>query len=52
MVAQLAEQSLPTPEICGSNPVLSKILYKTFIHSELLESRKKNMQEMGQLENT
>ena len=28
-VAQLAEQSLPISEVCGSNPVISKILYRT-----------------------
>ena len=25
-MAQLAEQSLPTPEVCGLNPVIGKIL--------------------------
>ena len=27
VVAQLVEQSLPIPEVCGSNPVISKNLY-------------------------
>ena len=26
-VAQLVERSLPTPEVLGSNPVISKLLY-------------------------
>ena len=26
VVAQLIEQSLPTPEVCGSNPVIIKLL--------------------------
>ena len=30
VVAQLVERSLPTPEIHGSNPVISKLLYRTF----------------------
>ena len=27
VVAQLVEWSLPTPEVCGSNPVIGKDLY-------------------------
>ena len=27
VVAQLVEWSLPIPEVCGSNPVISKKLY-------------------------
>ena len=30
VVAQLVERSLPTPEIRGSNPVIGKLLYRTF----------------------
>ena len=30
MVAQLVERSLPIPEVHGSNPVISKNLYRTF----------------------
>ena len=30
VVAQLVEQSLPIPEVRGSNPVISKNLYRTF----------------------
>ena len=29
-MAQLVERSLPTPEIRGSNPVIGKLLYRTF----------------------
>ena len=35
VVAQLAERSLPTPEVHGSNPVIGKILNKTFVYSQL-----------------
>ena len=31
VVAQLVEQSLPTPEIRGSNPVIGNLLYWSFI---------------------
>ena len=31
VVAQLVERSLPTPEVHGSNPVIGKLLYWTFI---------------------
>ena len=31
VVAQLVEQLLPTPEVRGSNPVIGKLLYPTFI---------------------
>ena len=30
VVAQLVEQSLPIPEVCGSNPIIGKNLYWTF----------------------
>ena len=30
-VAQLVEQSLPTPEVRGSDPVIGKLLFRTFI---------------------
>ena len=31
VVAQLAEQLLPTSEVRGSNPVIGKILYLTLV---------------------
>ena len=31
VVAQLVERSFPTPEVRGSNPVIGKLLYRTFI---------------------
>ena len=31
VVAQLVERSLPTPDVHGSNPVIGKLLYRTFI---------------------
>ena len=30
IVAQLVEQLLPTPEVCGLNPVIGKLLYRIF----------------------
>ena len=33
VVAQLVEQSLLTPEVRGSNPVIGKILYRTYLYS-------------------
>ena len=30
VLAQLVERSLPTPEIRGSQPVVGKLLYRTF----------------------
>ena len=33
--AQLVERSLPTPEVRSSNPVISKLLYGTFVHCQL-----------------
>ena len=29
VVAQLVQRSLPTPDVCHSNPVISKLLYVT-----------------------
>ena len=35
VVAQLAERSLPTPEVRSSNPVIGKLLYRTFVYCQL-----------------
>ena len=35
IVAQLAEQSLPTPELHGLNPVIGKFLCRTFVYRQL-----------------
>ena len=42
VVAQLVERSLPTPEVRGLNPVIGKLLYRTFICllSTILKRRK------------
>ena len=42
VVAQLVERSLPTLEVRGSNPVIGKLLYRTFICllSTVLKRRK------------
>ena len=34
-VAQLVEQLLAIPEICGSDPVIGKPLYRTFVYCQL-----------------
>ena len=39
VVAQWIEQSLPTPEIRGSNPVIDKILYFTDFTVNSIKSR-------------
>ena len=41
-MAQLVERLLPTPEVCGSNPVIGNLLYRTFIWllSSVLKRRK------------
>ena len=39
VVTQLVEQSLPTPEVRGSNPVIGKLFYRTFIWDENKEKR-------------
>ena len=31
-MAQLAEQLLPTPEICGSNPDISNEIFPTYLY--------------------
>ena len=38
--AQLVEQLLPTPEVCGSNPVMGKIYIGYFLLSTVLKRRK------------
>ena len=35
VVVQLVERSLPTAEVRGSNPVIGKLLYRTFIYCQL-----------------
>ena len=35
VVAQLAERLLPTPEVCGSNPVISKKFHRTIVYNQL-----------------
>ena len=32
VVAQLVERSLAIPKVCSSNPVISKLLYRTFVY--------------------
>ena len=34
-VTQLVERLLPTPDVCGSNPVIGKLLYLTFVYCHL-----------------
>ena len=41
VVAQLDEQSLPTPEVCGSNPVIGKIYIRyLFVSVNCIEKTK------------
>ena len=44
VVAQLVEQSLPIPEVRGSNPVIGKILfiYWTFVYCQLCVEKDEN----------
>ena len=43
VVAQLVEQSLPIPEIRGSNPVIGKILFinRTIVYCQLCSEKTK-----------
>ena len=51
VVAQLAERSLPTPEVRGSNPVLGKIYIEHCLLSTVLKRQeiKKKMPGMAHL---
>ena len=40
VVAQLAEQLLPIPEVRGSNPVIGKILQRTYLLLTVPTSKK------------
>ena len=35
VVAQLVQQALVTPEVCSSNPVIVKLLHRTFVYCQL-----------------
>ena len=35
VVAQLAEKSLTTPEVRGSNPVIGNFSFRTFLYCQL-----------------
>ena len=35
VVAKLIERTLPIPEVSGSNPVIGKNIYRTFVYSHL-----------------
>ena len=47
IVAQLVEQSLPTLEIRGSNTVIGKLLYRTFICLLSTELKRQNKEKEG-----
>ena len=36
-VAQLVDRSLPTPVVRGSNPVIGKLLYNTFVYKNKIK---------------
>ena len=38
---QLVERSLPMPEIWSSNPVIGKLLYRTFVSVNCIEKKNK-----------
>ena len=41
VVVQLVEWSLPTPEVCGSNHAMGKLLCRAFVIYQLIEKTKK-----------
>ena len=46
-MAQLIERSLPTPEVCSLNPVISKLLYGTFVYCQLYGKDENKEKEAG-----
>jgi len=50
LVAQLVGRSIPTTEVRGLNPVIAKLLYKTFVYCWKDENKDKEA-ENGQLKN-
>ena len=46
-MAQLVERSLPTPEVRGSNPVIRKLFYRTFVYCQLSRKDKNKEKEAG-----
>ena len=53
VVVQLVERSVPTPEICGSNPVIGKNLSANLSTNNIIEKTKikKKMPGMARLKN-
>ena len=51
VVTQLSERSLPTPEVCSSNPVIGELLYRIFVYCQLYwkDEKKKKRPGMAQL---
>ena len=47
VVAQLVELSLPTPEVCGSNPVIGKIYFEHCLLSTVFKRRKQRQKGGG-----
>ena len=41
VVVQLVEWSLPTPEVCGSNHAMGKLLCRAFVIYQLIKKTKK-----------
>ena len=53
VVAQLVKRSLPTPEVRGSNPVIGKKFYRTFVYRlsiVLKDEKRKKRPVMTQIE--
>ena len=47
VVTQLVERLLPTPEVRGSNPVIGKLLYETFVYCQLYWKDENKEKEAG-----
>ena len=47
VVAKLAERLLPIPEVCGSIPVITKFLFRTFIFDNCIDKTKIKKKEAG-----
>ena len=47
VVAQLVERSFALPEVHGSNLVIGKLLYRTFVYCQLYRKNEKKKKEAG-----
>ena len=49
VVAQLVEWSLPTPKVCGSNPVIGKIYIEHLLSTRLKRQKRKKEAGIAQM---